>query len=82
MVTVTDKAAEIRYVKAGIKVHGKIVRSKEWIKERVRSLNQKKLDLQKRIENIDEEISLRESEIKKALTESEISEKYSLKEQE
>ena len=42
---------------------GRIIRSKEWIQERIAHLEAKKADLVNRIQNIDEELTLRHQEL-------------------
>lgn len=42
---------------------GRIVRSKEWIQERIAHLEAKKADLANRLQNIDEELMLRQQEL-------------------
>lgn len=44
---------------------GRIVRSKEWVEERIELLKAKRKDCERRIENIDAEIALRKKELKK-----------------
>lgn len=44
---------------------GRIVRSKEWVEERIAILKEKRKDCERRIENIDAEIELRKKELKK-----------------
>ncbi|HKQ06126.1 MAG TPA: hypothetical protein VJ464_13405 [Blastocatellia bacterium] len=44
---------------------GKIVRSKEWLEQRIEVLKAKKTDLQNRIKNIEVEIKARTLELKK-----------------
>lgn len=44
---------------------GKIIRSKEWVEERITLLTEKRKDCERRIENIDAEIALRKKELKK-----------------
>lgn len=43
---------------------GRIIRSKEWLKERITSLEAKKEDLKSRIKNIDAELKQRAAELK------------------
>jgi hypothetical protein len=45
---------------------GRIIRSKEWLKERIEFLKQKKEDFNTRMENVDVEIEERKAELKKA----------------
>lgn len=42
---------------------GRIVRSKEWLQERIAHLEAKKADLANRLQNIDEELALRQQEL-------------------
>ena len=42
---------------------GRIVRSQEWIQERITHLETKKADLANRLQNIDEELALRQQEL-------------------
>lgn len=45
---------------------GRIIRSKEWLKERIKLLEAKTADLEQRIENVKVEIQERKNELKKA----------------
>jgi hypothetical protein len=42
---------------------GRIIRSKEWVQERIVHLETKKADLANRIQNIDKELALRQQEL-------------------
>lgn len=45
---------------------GRIVRSKKWLEARIALLKDKRKDFAQRLENVDEEISLRSKELKSA----------------
>lgn len=51
-VQVSDTHIPHRVVKAGVKVNGDFVRSREWIVARLEQIEQKKADLKKRFENV------------------------------
>lgn len=58
----------IKKVASGVKINGKLIRTKKWLRERTDQLRLKRREYAERIRNIDAEIAQREAEIDTAMT--------------